>query len=266
MFITGKHLEKTPADVLKSSWQRPSNAAILRGLYIVKSCICVLMISWILIFPASWLVGRSRFHEKLLEMTLGTKDRVTSIDISMKYKGHSLVQFAHNFPGVIWAAAIPFQLHPTLRKEYKKMHRIIGYLFLSTSFVMMVGVVIILHRRLLYEHSFTDLPPPKFSSTPSIMAMGIWFLITAITAAVHGHTKKFKSHQRFVIRHVASGIWVALQRAMLMTVAALKFGSPFTRLQQRDFFRNAAFVSMLICLVCGEVAIHLLAAEQKKRK
>jgi hypothetical protein len=197
---------------------------------------------------------------------MGTNDGVTSMDIAMKYKGHSLVQFTHNFPGVIWAAAIPFQLHPTLRKKYRKLHRIIGYLFLFTCIIMMVGVVVILQRGLLYEHSFSDLPPLKSSSAPGIIAVGVWFSITAITAAVQARSKNFASHQRFVIRHVASGIWVALQRAMLISVSALKFGSPFTRLQQRAFFGNAASLSILICLVCGEVTIHLLETEQKKKK
>lgn len=248
------------------SMQHPSNATILRGLYIATSCLCGLMVCWILIYPASWLVGRSSFHDKLLEKTLGNNDRVTSMDISLKYKGHSCVQLTHNLPSVIWAAAIPFQLHPALRKQYKRLHRITGYLFFSTSMLMMVGVVIIFQRGLLYEHSFTDLPPLKFSSIPSVLAIGVWFLITAITAAVQARAKNFQSHQRFVIRHVASGIWVALQRAMLMTVSTFKFGSAFTRLQQRALFSDAAFLSIAICLLSGEVAIYLLEAEHKKQK
>jgi hypothetical protein len=52
MFTTGKDLKETRPDVLKSRWQRPSNAIILRGLYIVTSCLCGFMVSWILIYPA----------------------------------------------------------------------------------------------------------------------------------------------------------------------------------------------------------------------
>jgi hypothetical protein len=271
LFITLSYV-LIPIDVyfmakdLHQAIQHPSSATVLRGLYIATSCLCGLMVCWILIFPASWLVGRSSFHDKLLERTLGCNDRVTSMDISLKYKGHSCVQLTHNLPSVIWAAGIPFQLHPTVRKQYKRLHHIIGYLLISTSILMMVGVIIIFQLGLLYEHSFTDLPPLNFSSTPLVIAIGLWFLITAITAAVQARAKNFQSHQRFVIRHVASGIWVALQRAMLMTVSAFKFGSAFTRLQQRALFSDAAVLSIAICLVSGEIAIYLSDAEHKMKK
>jgi hypothetical protein len=221
------------------------------------------MVFWILIFPSSWLVGRSSLHDDLLYKSMKEPNQVTSIELITKYKGHSAVHFSHTLPGAIWAAAIPFQLHPTLRKQYRKFHRVVGYVFIATSILMMVGVGIILKRGLLYEESFTDLSPLKISTAPGIVFMGVWFLVTAITATLQARAKKFASHQRFIIRHVASGIWVALQRLFLLTVFNRP---PFTRMQQRAVFGDAAFLAIGICFVCGELAIYLLDAEQKKLK
>jgi len=245
-------------------WTRPSNASILRGLYIVTAFLCGFMIFWILVFPSSWLVGRSELHDDILVRTLDKPNQVTSIELVTKYKGHSAVHFSHTLPGVIWAGVIPFQLNPSLRKQYRTLHRTVGYVFVSTSILMMVGVGIILKRGLLYENSFSDLPPPKLSTAYGIVFQSCWFLVTVIVATVQAaRAKNFASHQRFIIRHVASGIWISLQRVLLMTVMNRP---PFTRMQQRAVFGDAAFIAIAICFLCGELAIYLLDDDLKKKK
>ena len=242
---------------------RPTNASIFRGLYIATVFLSWFIVFWILIFPSSWLVGRSSVHDDLLYKYMSEPNQVTSIELVTKYKGHSAVHFSHTLPGAIWAVAIPFQLHPTLRKQYRKLHRIVGYIFVVTSIIMTVGVGIILKRGLLYEESFTDLPPLKVSAAPGIIFMSGWFLVTATVAILQARAKKFASHQRYIIRHIASGIWVALQRVLLLTIFNRP---PFTRVQQRAVFGDAAFLAISICFACGELAIYLLDAEHKTLK
>ena len=247
----------------KGTWSRPSNATILRGLYIATTFLCGFMVFWILVFPSSWLVGRSQLHDDMIVRTMSEPNQVTSIELITKYKGHSAVHFSHTLPGVIWVGAIPFQLHPGIRKQYQRLHRIVGRVFVATSILMMVGVGIILKRGLLYEESFQDLPPNSLPATPGIIFQSAWFLVTVIVAALQARAKRFRLHQRFMIRHVASGIWIALQRVLLMTVLNRP---PFTRMQQRAVFGEAAFAAIVICFVCGEIAIRLIEEEEKKKK
>lgn len=246
----------------EGTWTRPSNVTILRGLYVATTFLCAFMIFWILVFPSSWLVGRSDIHDDLIVQTMSEPNQVTSMELVTKYKGHSAVHFSHTLPGAIWAGAIPFQLHPRFRNQYPRVHRVVGRVFVAVSLLMMVGVGIILKRELLYEESFKDLPPNKLPATPGILFQSGWFLVTAIVATLQARAKKFRSHQRFVIRHVASGIWIALQRVLLLTVLNRP---PFTREQQRAVFGDAAFAAIAICFVCGEIAIHLIEDEQKKK-
>lgn len=245
---------------------RISNAGILRGLYIATTFLCGFMVLWILVFPSSWLVGRSTLHDDLLIKAMTShppSQGVVPIELVTKYKGHAAIHLSHTLPGVIWAGAVPFQLHPAMRKRYPQTHRIMGRVFIATSMLMMAGVAIILKRGLMYEEFFSDLPPPNFSTLPGIVLQSAWFLVTAIVSTLQARAKKFASHQRFIIRHVASGIWISLQRILLMTVFNRP---PFTRMQQRAVFGDAGFLAIFVCFVCGELAIRLLGNEGNKKK
>jgi hypothetical protein len=48
-----------------------------------------------------------------------------------------------------------------------------------------------------------------------IKAMALWFCVTGITALVAARRRDFSAHKVWVIRHVASGIWVSIMRAMI---------------------------------------------------
>jgi hypothetical protein len=127
---------------------------------------------------------------------------------------------------------------------------------------MIAGVMIIIKRGLLYEESFPDLPPPRLPATPAILFQSSWFLITIVVATYQARTQQFASHQKWIIRHVASGIWISLQRILLMTVMNRP---PFTRMQQRQVFGDAAFLAIVVCFMCGELAIYL-QSQQKQMK
>ena len=256
--------KKAASGAPTSSWPtRPSNATILQGLYVATTLLCVFMIFWILVFPSSWLVGRNKLHDDILIRHLSKPNQVTSMELVTKYKGHSAVHLTHTLPGVVWAGAIPFQLHPTLRKQHKTLHRMVGYVFVVTCVIMTAGVLIILKRGLLYEESFPDLEPPRLSVAPGILFQSCWFLCTMAMATLKARAKQFASHQAWIIRHVSSGIWVSLQRILLLTVMNRP---PFTRQEQRQVFGDAAIVAIGICFSCGELAIYLLQNQQQAKE
>lgn len=103
---------------------------MLKWLFIVLAYLCVNMVVWIMVSPASWLIERSSFHREVILPFLRENGnfRVVPEVIVTKYKGHSLVQFTHMVPGALWAGMIPFQVHPTWRKNHRKAHRVMGYL------------------------------------------------------------------------------------------------------------------------------------------
>merc|ERR1719343_1135355 len=94
-----------------------------------------------------------------------------------------------------------------------------GYAFFVSSFLMTIGILLILHRNLYFEKFFDDLPPLKFKTTePSMYLNALSFVGSAAYALRLAMNKRFFDHQVWVIRHIASGLWVAWQRVLLITV------------------------------------------------
>ena len=102
---------------------------------------------------------------------------------------------------------------------------------------MMFGVFLIIRRGLLFENYFPDLPERDSSAAEiSLFAMSAWFLVSSGTAWWFAWKKDFVNHERFMIRHVGSGLWIAVQRLLLTSVTGT-----VTRSQQRDYFGQAGF-------------------------
>ena len=245
----------------------------LRVLYIVASFLSLFMAFWILVIPSTFLVGRWELHDRLLYNSQGfrSEDYIASPELSFKYKGHTAVHLTHLLPGAVWALAIPFQLHRRFRKDHPRLHRRIGYAYMVSSMLLMIGVVIIVQRGLLFENFFPDLPPNKnvMSTYIGLAGLTLWHLYTAIAALVYAQRRRFVLHQAYVIRNVASGVWVALQRIILVMILPIFLWPPISRQVQREAFGRASQVASVVCIVAGEYTIHLLRieqAEQTKRK
>ena len=245
--------------------QKPEYDPVLRRLYIATTYFCFSMVGWIMLLPASWLIGRSRLHREVILPYLEKQTPfflVVPSSIVSKYQGHSLVHFTHLVPSAIWAAIIPFQLHPTWRQNNRKLHRILGYFFLATTFLVAIGVIVILHRKLTYEHFFPDLEPNLGHAMQKyfMAAMAIWFVATAIQSVRMARAKKIREHQKWMYRHVASGIWIAVQRLVFIPLAIayvkLILGPSEKPSQwiQREIFAGSAELSYVICIYLGEYA------------
>lgn len=233
----------------------------LKRAYIAASILSILMVVWILITPASWMIGRCKWHDAIL-FSLLNDESLTPAHILSKYAGHTAVHVTHILPGAIWAGLTPLQLHPTLRKTRPKLHRVSGYVFLGIALVMTVGFFIILDRDLLFENFF-DIPEEeesiKVPMKPFLSLLMLYFAGTALAAIWAAKNKKFALHRTWIIRHIASGIWVSMQRFLLMTVyQTIYLFWPVTPASQKHSFSSAGFVSVLICIAIGEYTIYLL--------
>ena len=253
-----EHDKKLDPMLLSSSYIR----TITHLSYVFVSILCFVMVVWILIFPSSVWYEHSPTHQKLLHSWFhsasGNRAGAASSELISKYTGQYLVQITHILPGAIWAAIIPFQLNTKFRKNHRTLHRYTGYGFVGSALLLGTGVFIILHKGLLYENSFPDLPAKPFSAALPLILLTIYFLGTIVCAlyyAAIASPKNYFAHSVWITRHVASGIWIALQRILMVTPVFNR--PPMSRDQQREAFGNAGFLATALTIVAGEILIYL---------
>jgi hypothetical protein len=247
-----------------------SKPPILKQLYIVTSALSIMMVFWILISPSSWLVGRSQLHDAILFHFIDPHGP-TPPQVFQKYAGHTAVHLTHILPGAIWAGLVPIQLHPTLRKTRPRLHRLSGYVFILTSLSMGAGVFLILQRDLLFENYFDvvdDKTPDMFPSKCFLGLFAVYFMGTALAALHSARDRRFAAHQKWIIRHIASGIWIAVQRVLLSTVVqALYYSSasrPVSPETQKHIFKSMGILATWVCLAVGEYVVYLLEQSPTK--
>jgi uncharacterized membrane protein len=223
-----------------------SNGQILEHIYLHTTGLCIMMVFWILLLPGSWLMGRSKLHDDIV-LRAFEEQSVTPIELEFvtKYQGHTLVQLTHILPASLWAGVIPFQLHPTFRRNNPKIHRRLGYIFSTCAILISLGVLIILKRGL----------SSPFSSQPFLVPLAMYFAWTALYSIQQARNRKFVNRQKWMIRHIASGMWVAVSRFLLVTVSSSIYSAPISRSSQRDILRQASFLGMVISFVLGEYTV-----------
>lgn len=219
------------------------------------------MVGWILVTPSTALKGRVKILDELRNDFFQGLPHVPP-GLFEKYSGHSAVHFTHIFPSALWAAIIPFQLHPGFRQRNRQLHRIMGYTFVATAIIMMMGVVIIIQRGLLFENSLDELPPDP--ATPVFLSsVSIWFLVTIVMATHEARHARFASHRKWILRHIAAGLWIAVQRVIVSAMTPL-FREPLPQWWQAKIFSTAATVGVAMTVLTAEYAIRLLEPEQNK--
>ena len=240
-------------------------------LYQVLTALCIMMVGWILVAPGSIWHGRTTFHDNTITPMLNlSNDSLVPIDIVRKYVGHTAVHLTHVFPAAVWSTAIPFQFHKGFRKRRPKLHRYIGYTFFTSSLLMAIGVVIIIRRKLMFENFYDDLPlspssPSSFVPTEVVLyAMNLYFVVTAAMAWKKAAIdRSFGEHQDWMIRHVASGMWVGIQRVLLAFVYIPMHKPPVPREVQRESFGQAGQIGWFMSVAAGEYAIYLIHRNKK---
>jgi len=206
---------------LSSKSKSMTSEKVLKVLYILVACLCMMMINWVFLFPATWALGLSEGHKNRLEAFTKIQSIVPP-SLLMKYEGHPDIQLGHTLMSGFWSMCVPFQIHEGLRKKYRTAHRWVGYFFTLFGVCMMVGLALIDHRKLSFlDNDFQDVPESApisalgfgFLNHHLVMRlMGVWFLTTLAVAVLAARRRDFVTHRKWIYRHVGSGIWVAVQR------------------------------------------------------
>jgi Predicted membrane protein (DUF2306) len=255
------------------TYSTEKNDPFLAGVYCVVTYLCIMMIVWVLLAPGSALLERSSYHREVLIPLLEDMGifRVVAKHTVTKYQGHSLVQFTHILPAAVWSACIPFQLHPTWRNQHRSAHRRMGYLFAIVSLTMAFGVLVIVDRKLSFEHFFPDVPVTEhgFSTTiatPVVLLMALWFTMTLVEAIRMARARNLHLHQKWMVRHVASGVWVIGQRMIVFpSFYMIYYGEIVYPRPQKvpewlriKAFADSALIAIIFFVALGEITVRRL--------
>lgn len=206
-------------------------------LYCIVTMLSIVMVFWIFILPASFRLGITEYgiadaHLKFMNNAFDSMSEQLAAppSISLKYYKHTAVVLLHQVPAGIWALLIPFQLCTPFRKYMPAVHRSSGYLFLAMVPLIVAGIVLIYQRKLDFYHDFpvqlgktgfsewglSPFPDSFFALEIAIYCACLYFVSTALRALYAAVIQRnYKVHRRWIIRHVASGIFVALQRVYI---------------------------------------------------
>lgn len=264
---------------VKAAWLVcPSGShPVLVILYVAVSSLCAMMVSWVLVFPASWRAGDSVHDERLRgiweDAEAAGVPLPTPLNLVLKYAGHSFVQLTHILPSAMWAAMIPIQLNPKVRSQYRRAHRWAGYGFFGSSLLVLIGFFAITHRKLDYIHSdFPTIPHHEHLSDLGLdwvpyealaVCMAVWFGATATMALLKARARDFAAHKRWVYRHVASGLWVALQRVYVLAIGSSCRGKPTC---MKATFGDGIAIGMTVSVMTAELAIWMAARASSNKK
>lgn len=245
------------------------------NIYIITTILCIFMTIWILILPSSALQDYPEFFPYLdrmrREIMIDNQHDFLPRNLVDKFRGHKAVHFTHILPAAIWSVLIPFQFHAKFRRKYRQLHVMFGYIFLLSCVLMSAGVVLILKRNLLFENfvdrgdgdgdggnEITTKQQEKLdrgrragvSSTVIFLCfLSLWFIYTAAVAFYCATKKRFHLHQKWLIRHVASGIWVAIQRALIGFVFAPIIIFLYMAIKQYRYGSKIIYLEKLVCSV-----------------
>ena len=95
-----------------------------------------------------------------------------------------------------------------------------------------------------------------------LFLVGGWFLYTLTRSIYYARQKDFANHQRWMVRHVAGGIWVAVQR-LLVGIIGASYGFligkvPVSGHVQGLVFSQSGIAAIIGCVLMGEYTIRLM--------
>jgi hypothetical protein len=252
-----------PTNVVMRAAAKPSIWPPLVVIYCLTTLLCAFMVVWILIFPSSVLVEHSSFHRHAIASIMGHAGSFMAPDLVTKYQGYYLVQLLHILPGALWALLIPIQLHNLVRKRYRTAHALLGYVFGVLSMLIGVSVAIIYWQELSFEHFYRDLEPFPGSSAPGILLLALYFVGTMVCSVYQAAVRHdFHGHCKWMVRHIAAGLWTSVQR-ILLTIGLIS--PPLSREGQRFVFPFTFIVALGITMFIGERTVHLLNQQQARK-
>jgi hypothetical protein len=128
-----------------------------------------------------------------------------------------------------------------------------GRVALCAGLLVAVGFLV-----LKAEGLVTRLPGTGDGLDLIMLSQTAWFAITAVVALQAARQRRYAEHARWMLRHVAAGIWVAVQR--ILVLAATMVVSAAGGTDRDDVVRVRLFymfgaVSSVLCMGCAELAL-----------
>ena len=245
-------------------------STVLRTVYIITTLLCIVMASVVII--------QTLYNREACERP---DDPFLPRDMLKKYNGKTFVKIAHILPAPFWSICIPLQFHPGLRKSYPKFHKYLGRAFICTSHLLMTGVVSILYNGITFEHyvnSENDENPYKITrmfgtrysfNDLSACTIILPFLYTAWVAIRYAKQRDYFNHKIWVMRHCSWGVWVMVQRAIVVIVVTLSHILYGDQVVTSGSFKARAFwwpvyAAIIITVGTTEYCIYLMKQERKK--
>jgi hypothetical protein len=246
---------------------KDAKITVINLLYGITTMLCLFMSVWIFVTPASYLLGfestRDKHMNHLQQLWAKPLPPPTPFHTLGKYDGESIVLLTHVLPAGTWASLAPLQLLSGPRQRWPYIHRALGYIFALCSALVSLGLLFIhLHGLSFLQEDTLIASRIGISHIPSLLVvsgvLSLFFFFSMVRAVQLARQKRFCEHRAWIIRHLGSGIWVALQRIYLMLVNAQ---SPVA---QRAAFSDGAVLSVLLTMTVAEVLARQLEGGKDK--
>lgn len=188
--------------------------------------------------------------------------------LTLKHAPHVDVRFLHHFCSGVWAILAPAQLSASLRQRWPNAHRLGGRLMALLAVPIMYGYVLIERRGLTFDETFGGAKLDWHGLLP-LRLTGIGFMVSAAQTWRYARRRELSTHARWARRYVALGMWVALQRILLVfafvPLATLLLGREMTHPEARSAFALSGFLGVAACACAAELA-NAASAKAPKRE
>ncbi|KAG1678619.1 hypothetical protein FOA52_012626 [Chlamydomonas sp. UWO 241] len=252
-------------------------------------------VTWIFVTPGTWMAGTVPGHQQRLEhltQVISAAFPVPS-DVITKYEHFPFVRFAHILGSSVWAAAAAVQVQGPQLPRY--MHRASAIVMLVFGIIVMAGFAAIELQGLSTKSPDAGI---RGHISAKLWVLCAWFLFTAFMAGRMGvrarrawqagvgggrgggggvgggsvaselQALRFE-HSSWGLRHIASGIWVLVQRLLIGVYTAMAWaGILYTPARGDDVVRSRIFLdisTVAIVLCIGGTEAWLWAARRRGR-
>jgi len=150
--------------------------------------------------------------------------------IILKHYAHLDVISTHHVGALLWTAAgiAQFKLARSSTHE-RQRHRFVGRLYMLAVVLLTIGFLRIdkhdLHADNDFRTAYPGMPPrhpiEHFATVIALYGLQIWFVFTAYKAGMTARAKRFNEHRTWIVRHVASGLWVVVMRVFSVLFFAI---------------------------------------------
>lgn len=192
--------------------------------------------------------------------------------LTLKHHKHFDVISTHHVGAFIWTAAgmAQFGLSRSTPAE-RQRHRLVGRLYMLGAALLTLGFIRINRHDLHFDNDFRayhlDVPARNELEHAGFMgmlcALQLWFVFTAGNAWAAARARQFEKHRVWMVRHVASGLWVVAMRALAVLFNVLVFvgiacgmGAPSGVMKAR-LFQSTAILGTVLSIAGGELFVQV---------